>query len=431
MSNQIQFQNSESINRLQLDDLKKIVAYCGKKSPYYKRIIEETGFDWNDVNSFEDFRKLPFTSKEDLQQFNEDFLCVDRDKIADYSSTSGTLGEPIFIAMTSSDLERLAINESNTFENAGLSSKDTIQLMTTIDRRFMAGLAYYLGAQKMGTSVIRVGSGVPELQWDTILSLKPTAIVAVPSFIVKLIEYAQKNKIDYQNSSIQKAICIGEPIRNAELEMNALGQRITDAWNVELFSTYASTEMGAAFSECALGIGGHLQPDLLYIELIDEVGNPVKKGETGELTITTLGVEGMPLLRYKTGDVCRMYEEPCGCGRNTVRLGPIIGRKKQMIKYKGTTFYPPALFNLLNNFKEIENYLIELSTSNIGTDELTIQISSSNLSEDFLLEIREHFRAKLRVSPIIQFIDAEDLIRIQAPEKNRKPIKFIDYRTQS
>ena len=208
MNAHLHLQDKETIDRYQFDALKKAVAYCDKKSPFYNKTFQESGFNAHALNNISDFQKIPFTTKEDLQKSNFDFLCVDRHQIADYSSTSGTLGDPIFMALTTSDLDRLAVNECNTFENAELSSKDTIQLMTTIDRRFMAGLAYYLGVQKLGASIIRVGSGVPELQWDTIMSLKPNAIVAVPSFIVKMIEYAQQNKIDLQNCSIQKAICI-------------------------------------------------------------------------------------------------------------------------------------------------------------------------------------------------------------------------------
>ena len=126
----------------------------------------------------------------------------------------------------------------------------------------------------------------------------------MPSFILKLIAYADEHKIDINSSSVKKAICIGENIRNADFSLNMLGKKITGSWNIKLFSTYASTEMQTAFTECVLGKGGHLQPDLLIVELLDESNQPVKAGEPGEVTITTLGVEGMPLLRYKTGDIC-------------------------------------------------------------------------------------------------------------------------------
>ena len=182
--------------------------------------------------------------------------------------------------------------------------------MLTLDRQFMAGMAYYSGIRKLGAGVVRVGPGVPSLQWETIERLKPTAIVAVPSFIIKLIQYAEDNDIDINRSSVKKAICIGENIRNERLEPNILNRKITEKWNIQLFSTYASTEMQTAFTECEAGKGGHLNPELLIVELLDDTGRQVAYGEPGEVTITTLGVEGMPLLRYKTGDICIAYNEP-------------------------------------------------------------------------------------------------------------------------
>ena len=164
---------------------------------------------------------------------------------------------------------------------------DIYQLMLTLDRQFMAGMAYYSGIRKMGAGIIRLGPGVPAFQWETILRLKPTAIVAVPSFILKLIQFAKEHHIDINSSSVKKAICIGENIRNTDFSLNILGKRITEAWNIQLFSTYASTEMQTAFTECEAGKGGHLQPEFLIVELLDENNQPVAPGEPGEVTITT------------------------------------------------------------------------------------------------------------------------------------------------
>jgi phenylacetate-CoA ligase len=260
-------------------------------------------------------------------------------------------------------LQRLTINEYNSFKTADGSSTDTYQLMLTLDRQFMAGIAYYEGLRKLGAGIIRLGPGVPSLQWETIQRLKPTAIVAVPSFILKLIKFANDNHIDLNGSSVKKAVCIGENIRNTDFSYNILGKKITEAWDIQLFSTYASTEMQTAFTECEAGNGGHLQPDLVIVELLDENNQPVPAGEPGEVTITTLGVEGMPLLRYKTGDICMYFDEPCSCGRTSLRLSPIIGRKKQMIKFKGTTLYPPALFDLLNEMEEVLDFVVDVYSS--------------------------------------------------------------------
>ena len=201
--------------------------------------------------------------------------------------------------------------------------------------------------------VIRLGAGIPELQWDSILKHKPTYLITVPSFLLKLIEYAETHNIDYNNSGIKGAICIGESLRNQDFSLNTLANKISEKWNIKLFSTYASTEMSTAFTECEYGIGGHHHPELIIVEVLDDNNQPVKNGEQGELTITTLGVEAMPLIRFKTGDIVQLHNEPCSCGKNTLRVGPVVGRKQQMIKYKGTTLYPPAMNDVLNGFENI------------------------------------------------------------------------------
>lgn len=201
-----------------------------------------------------------------------------------------------------------------------------------------------------------------------------------------------------------------------------------EKWPVELYSTYASTEMGTAFTECQAMRGGHHHPELIIVEFLDDNNQNVAAGEAGEVTITTLGVEGMPLLRFKTGDICHHYTEPCACGRTTMRLGPVIGRRQQMIKFKGTTLYPPSLYDILNNIDGVANYIVEVFTNEIGTDEILIRIGCQSPAEHFEKEIKDHFRAKLRVSPSVLFQSVEQVHRLQYPETSRKPITFIDRR---
>ncbi len=408
--------------------LKELLLYLSQHSPFYKNLFLQHRVDINSFNTLEDITKLPTTSKEDLQQYNEDFLCVDRQKIVEYTSTSGTLGRPVTIALTENDLNRLAYNEYNSFLTAGGSSKDSYQLMLTLDRQFMAGIAYYSGIRKLGASIIRLGPGVPSLQWETIERLKPTVIVTVPSFILKLIKYAKENNININNSSVKKAICIGENIRNADCSLNILGNKITESWNIKLYSTYASTEMQTAFTECSEGRGGHLQPELLIVELLNENDQPVPANVPGEVTITTLGIEGMPLLRYRTGDICMYFDEPCACGRNSLRLSSVIGRKKQMIKFKGTTLYPPALFDLLMTMDEILDYVIEARTNEVGLDEVILYLVPVARTEETDHSIRAYLQARLRVSPLIKYLNIEELQQLQFSETGRKSNKFIDNR---
>lgn len=425
---EIETKSKLEIKTFQEQALIQHLAYLKAHSKFYNKFFELHSIAIEQIKTLEDLTKIPPTTKEDLQNHNSDFICVEPQKIIDYTTTSGTLGDPVTFVLTENDLQRLAYNESISLACAGGNSTEIYQLMTTIDRRFMAGLAYFLGARKMGAGMVRVGSGIPELQWDTIQRIAPTAIIAVPSFILKLIDYAEANAIELSKTSIKKAICIGEPIRNSEFELNTLGKRITHKWPIELYSTYASTEMGAAFTECEHKRGGHHHPELLIVEFLDEQNNPVKEGESGEITITTLGVEGMPLLRFKTGDVAVYDSSACACGRTTLRLGPILGRKKQMIKYKGTSLYPSAFYDILNHLSHVENYVVEAHTNEIGTDEIVIRIGCRYIPENFETEIKDHFRAKLRVSPAVILSSVEEINKLQFSGTSRKPQIFIDFR---
>lgn len=422
------FKSKEEIKRMQEKKLQETVSYLNEHSPFYKELFTQARFNVKGIKTIEDLSVIPITIKENLQQHNDAFLCVPRNKIIEYSSTSGTLGSPVTIALTENDLERLTYNEYSSFISAGGSANDIYQLMLTMDRQFMAGMAYYSGIRKLGAGIIRVGPGVPSLQWETILKLRPTAIVAVPSFILKLIEYAREHHIDINSTPVQKAICIGENIRNTDFSLNTLGKKITEAWHIKLYSTYASTEMQTAFTECSECKGGHLQPELLIVELLDEMNKPVTAGQPGEVTITTLGVEGMPLLRYKTGDICVYDDSPCACGRNTLRLSPVIGRKKQMIKYKGTTLYPPAIFDILNEMEEVIDFVAEVYSNEMGTDEVLLHLLPENVSEVCNRKIRANLQARLRVIPHIKYSTAEEMRKMQMPEAGRKIIKFIDRR---
>ncbi|WP_417290762.1 phenylacetate--CoA ligase family protein [Corallibacter sp.] len=420
--------SKEKIKALQEDKLQELLSYLQTHSAYYQDVFKKHQIDIKTITSLEDLTQIPVTTKDDLQKHNDAFLCVPKHKIIDYVTTSGTLGDPVTFALTDADLERLAYNEAISFACAGVKETDVLQLMTTIDRRFMAGLAYFLGVRKLGAGIIRVGAGIPELQWDSILKFKPTYLIAVPSFLLKLIEYAKQHDIDINSSGVKGAICIGESLRNQDFSLNTLAEKITSQWHIDLYSTYASTEMNTAFTECEAQQGGHHHPELIIAEILDDDNTPVTPGNVGELTITTLGVEGMPLLRFKTGDMVKAHTDACSCGRNTMRLGPLVGRKKQMIKYKGTTLYPPAMDNILNDFNEVLSYVIEISHNDIGTDEICIKIAASNPEETLLSKIKDHFRAKLRVSPKIEFHDKKTIQAIQFPAMSRKPILVIDKR---
>ncbi len=429
----IEFQSVDEIRTLQEDLLRKQLVYLQEKSPYYRRVFAEQGIDIQSIQTLNDLQCLPFTEKKHLQEFNDDFLCCSREDIIDYITTSGTLGEPVTFGCTENDLQRLAYNERKSFDCAGIAKSNVVQIMTTLDKRFMAGLAYFLGLRELGAGIIRVGNGIPQLQWDTILRIKPDTIMCVPSFILRLIEYAEQNNIDYKNSSIKRIIGIGEGLRDQHFNLNLLGSKIKEKWDVELFATYSSTEMSATFSECPFGCGGHVHPELIIVEIVDENNQVVPDGEVGEVVITTLGVEAMPLLRFRTGDMAAKITEPCACGRNSYRLTPLVGRKNNMIKLKGTTIYPPAINDVLDNTEYIENYVVVVRDSNAGTDEVVVRIGlkhsvSLTDTEELIKDLQNRFRARLRVAPLIEILPTDVIQRINFPAQNRKPTKFIDER---
>lgn len=439
----IEYRSALEIRLFQEDLLRKQITFLATNSPYYRRLFADHHIDPSSIQTIDDLQRIPFTEKKHLQLYNEDFLCCPQEAIIDYVTTSGTLGEPVTFGCTDSDLERLALNEARSFACAGIDKSDVVQLMTTLDKRFMAGMAYFLGLRKLGAGVVRVGNGIPELQWDTIQRLKPTAIMCVPSFILRLIEYAEQHHIDYRQSSIKKIIGIGEGLRNTDFSLNLLGNRIHEKWpEVQLFATYSSTEMGATFSECEQGLGGHLHPELIIVEIIGEDGLPVKDGKVGEIVVTTLGVEGMPLLRFRTGDMAAKIVDSCPCGRNSYRLTPLVGRKNNMIKLKGTTIYPPAINDVLDNAEYVQNYVVVVRHSASGTDEVVVRIGlrkdyryadlTDNLAEAeaaVIKDLKDRFRARLRVAPLVEILPADIIQHINFPAKVRKPVKFIDERS--
>lgn len=429
MKEDIEFRSPAEIEEYQNGRLREALRYLADNSPFYRRVFRDNGININDIRTTEDLVKIPFTEKKDLQLHNADFLCVPPEKIIDYITTSGTLGDPVTFGCTDKDLDRLAYNEMKSFSCAGVKPGNIVQLMTTLDKRFMAGLAYFLGIRKLGASVIRVGNGMPELQWDTINRLKPDTIMCVPSFILRLIEYAEMNGIDYRNSSIRRIIGIGEGLREQDFSLNLLGNRIKEKWDVDLFATYSSTEMGATFSECPFGGGGHVHPELIIVEIIGDNNLPVKDGEVGEVVITTLGVEGMPLLRFRTGDMSSKVTGECRCGRNSYRLTPLVGRKNNMIKLKGTTIYPPAINDVLDNTPYVINYVVEVRNSFAGTDEVVVKAGVASAQPfDMIKDLKDRFRSRIRVAPIVEILSPEDISKINNPGSNRKPVKFIDNR---
>jgi phenylacetate-CoA ligase len=187
--------------------------------------------------------------------------------------------------------------------------------------------------------------------------------------------------------------------------------------------------MGATFSECEHGCGGHVHPELIIVEIIGDDNMPVPDGEPGEIVVTTLGVEGMPRLRFRTGDTAAKVVDRCACGRYSYRLTPLVGRKNNMIKLKGTTLYPPAINDILDNTDYLANYVVYVQDSEAGTDDVVVKVGLKTVPDfDVVKELKDRFRSRLRVAPRVEVLPAEEIQRINFPAKSRKPVKFIDLR---
>jgi phenylacetate-CoA ligase len=367
---------------------------------------------------------LPTLDKQILSERNLDFLCVPRERIIEIVTTSGTTGKPLLWMLTESDVRRLALNERLSFECAGLTTSDTVLVAVALDRCFMAGLAYWLGLRELGCSIVRVGPSSPVLVLEMIERARPTAIVGVPSFLRVISEKAHETGFDLKNSSVKKAICIGEPVRERSLALNTSGRAIERTWGARVYSTYGVTELANSLCECDAGAGGHLHTELLHIEVLDDQGNPLPDGEVGEIVATTFGVEAMPLIRYRTGDCAALFPTPCKCGRSTPRLGPIVGRKNQKLKFKGASLFPSTLQTVLEQTEGVESFVIVARAENDLSDSVEVLVHG----KASVGTLREALQARSKISPQIRHVSRAEIEALQMPPQARKRRTFVDLR---
>jgi phenylacetate-CoA ligase len=423
---ELEFLSPAEILRAQEDILRTHLEYVACHSTYYRRLFQEHGVDPARITT-DNLRDIPMTDKSSLAEYNDDFLAVPMARIADIVLSSGTTGCPTKMLYTANDLRRLAYNEEISFAGCGVTSDDVVLLTCTMDRCFIAGLAYFSGVQSLGAAAIRNGLSNVESHLEIIRRLKPTVIVGVPTFLLKLGQYLDTQGLIPESTGVKKLICIGEPIRGRDLSFLQIGENLRDVWGAQLFSTYASTETITSFCECTAQQGGHLHPDLAMVEIVNDSGEVLPPGGVGEVVVTPLAIEGMPLVRFRTGDMSFLVEEPCTCGRNSPRLGPIIGRTRQMIKLRGTTLYPTSIYAVLDSFPEISDYYVSASSDYDLSDVVRIYVAVRDASCTAGL-IMDKLQAHLRVRPEV-IIRTEDQIKNQVCAGNtRKLIRFIDER---
>lgn len=425
----LQYSELSEIQQVQDKLLTQHIRYCALNSPFYREFFRKNKVDFRKIKSVVDLKSLPFTEKKDIAADNTAFQAVPDGNIVDVCLSSATMSdEPIMIFQTREDIERLTYNEEIAFEMAGLTKNDTLLICAAIDRCFMAGLAYFLGGVKLGTRTIRGGAGSAAQLWYLIEKTKATAIVGVASFMMKIAVYAEENGKNPSLQGVKKLISIGEPVRDKSLKLLPVSDALEKIWNAKLYSTYASSELATSFCECTAQRGGHLRPELIVLEIVDENDNPVPDGETGEVVVTPLGITGMPLARFKTGDISFIINEKCPCGRNTVRIGPILGRKGQMLKFKGTTVFPNAILAAIEDKKYIYGAYVEASTGMSGNDDIKLFAALNGKCPGVEI-LKDEIRARTRVSPEIAIISKEELDNVvYNSDKKRKRVVFVDRR---
>ena len=391
--------------------------YAKVHSPFYR--------EWfRGVNALPALGEVPTMDKSILSARNLDFLCVPRERVVEIATTSGTTGQPLLWMLTEADARRLALNEKISFECAGLTASDTVLVAVALDRCFIAGLAYTTGLRELACAVVRVGVSSSLLVLEMIQRVQPTAIVAVPSFLRHVADKARELKFDLKNSPVKKIVAIGEPIRDKNFALNSSGRTIESLWGAKTYSTYGVTELANSLCECAAGAGGHLHDQQLFIEILDDAGNAVADGEIGEVVATTFGVEAMPLIRYRTGDCAAMFREPCACGRTTPRLGPIVGRKNQKLKFKGASLFPSTLATVLEEMENVESFVIIAKRESELSDSIEVLFHGAASMEN----VREALQARAKIAPQIRHAAREEIDAFQLPPSARKRRTFVDLR---
>lgn len=414
--------------QVEAQQVKLLAKHLGQaaKVPFYKDLFSQLGFSPEEISATSDLARLPLTSRDDMAR--DPSLFATPAATADIALTSGTSGEPLVVPYSQRDLSRLAFNETMAFYGAGIRAGDKVLLTVTLDRCFIAGLAYYSGLVALGAAAIRSGPGQPARQWHIIKKLRPRAIVGVPSFLRKLAAWGRDNGLDCRAWGVEALITIGEPIRKADLSLAPLGQELEEAWGAKVYASYGATELETAFGECLASCGGHIHPELMIAEIVDDAGLAVPDGQPGELVVTPLGVAGFPLVRFRTGDVARIHGDPCPCGWQTKRLGPIEGRLAQRLKYKGTTLYPETIFHALQECGAHTAY-VEIRAGADLSDEVTVVVASAAPGQQGEKQrVADTLQAHLRVRPQVVVKEESEVLAVMGRDGGRKPKKFFDFR---
>src|SRR5574344_2552866 len=413
------------IKQLQLERLKQTVNHC-MNSPFYKKRFEEYGLKPSDIQSLEDLKKIPFTTKEDLRNnYPFGMSAISLDECIRIHSSSGTTGTPVAVLHSKRDIDQWAEAVARCLYMVGLRKSDVFQNSSGYGM-FTGGLGFQYGAERLGMLTVPAAAGNSLRQIKFMTDFGTTAVHAVPSYVTRLHEVMTEQGIDPRKDTKLRVLAIG-----AEPHSEEQRKRIEDMMGVKAYNSFGMSEMcgpGVGF-ECKEQNGLHFWEDYYIVEIIDpETLEPVPDGEIGELVLTTLCREAMPLLRYRTRDLTRVLGRSCPCGRNHIRLDRMRGRSDDMIVLKGVNIFPIQIEKILMQFKELaSNYLITLTTDE-DNDNMTVEVELEELfTDDFqrLLSLEKDVTRALKdeilLTPIVKLVPKGTL-----PVSDGKAVRVVD-----
>ncbi len=426
---EIETMSREELQALQLDRLKTSVAQA-RKSPFYSKLYNELQIDEQSFTSVDDIKKLPFTTKQDLREnYPFGLNAVPEQQIVRLHSSSGTTGNPTVICHSKHDIETWAHRMARCMYMVGLRDSDVFQ-NTSGYGMFTGGLGMQNAAEHLGMLTIPAAAGNSLRQIKFIKDFGTTAIHAIPSYVIRLAEVFAENGIDVARDTKLKTLIIG-----AEPHTEEQRRRIEEMMSVKAYNCFGMSEMsgpGVAF-ECKNQNGLHIWEDSYLVEIIDpETLEPVADGEIGELVLTTLDREAMPLIRYRTRDLTRIITGECSCGRTHRRLDRFKGRSDDMFIVKGVNIFPMQIEKILMQYAEVgTNYLITIETVG-NNDEIIIEVELGDAFTDDYAQLQQLSRSMTRalkdellVTPKVKLVGSGTL-----PKSEGKAVRVVDKRAK-
>ncbi len=396
-SPEIETMPREKIREMQLERLKHIVRYAYENVPMYKERFDKIGLKPEHIRTLKDIEKIPYTTKDDLRDnYPFKLLAVPMKKIIRIHASSGTTGKPITCGYTRADLDNWSTCIARILTMAGATDEDIFHVAFGYGL-FTGGFGLHYGIEKLGATVVPVSSGNTERQIMLLKDFGATALIATPSYAMYLAETAKK--LGVLDDLKLRLVCMGAEASTAE--MHEALYRILGAFPTE---NYGLTEVGGpgVSGECREKAGMHINEDMYYPEIVNiEENRALPEGEQGELVLTTLTKEGMPILRYRTKDITSLTYEPCKCGRTTARMARVVGRTDDMLIIRGVNVFPSQIESVLMAMPELgKTYEIIVDRVNyMDTIEVRVEVGDASLLTDYskLEELVAKIKHKLRV----------------------------------